>query len=139
MTATLDQFDYKLELIDTTKGEYVIDDKSSPPFDPTATYYLVLFQRNCPSARATVKAVGEVPVPVADAGPDAQPDVKEAGPLADAQPEGGEPVAPAAEGSVEGGTCGCSAVGRTSGSMLAGIMLSLAALAGARSRRRRTD
>ncbi|MBI5531951.1 MAG: hypothetical protein HY898_04495 [Deltaproteobacteria bacterium] len=135
MSLELDQHDYKLEHIDKATGEFTIDDKSNPPFDPTATYYMVIFQRNCPTSQATVKAAGVVPVP--DAGPDAPPDVTEAGPIVEAGADSAEPTEPAADGSVEGGSCGCRTVGGANGATLAGMMLSIAAIAAARSRRRR--
>jgi len=39
-----------------TSGELIIDASSTPPFDPTASYYAVIVHQNCPTALASISA-----------------------------------------------------------------------------------
>jgi hypothetical protein len=143
MSLSLDQYDYALEHINKAKGEIIIDAKSTPAFDPTALYDLVIFHRNCPSARAVVKVAAEVAVP--DAGPDATldapPPAKEAGPLKDGgKVDAGAPVDPLQDkASVEGGGCGCHAAGSLNPRFATGMLFCTALVMAARRRRRRAD
>ncbi|WP_156338631.1 hypothetical protein [Chondromyces crocatus] len=45
---------WKLENINSSYGELVIDENSNPPFDPAKTYYIVIGDDSCPSSRVTV-------------------------------------------------------------------------------------
>ncbi len=41
-------YDYAEEHLDQRTGEIVIDENSDPPFDPNATYHMVIGHQNCP-------------------------------------------------------------------------------------------
>lgn len=49
-------YDYAVEGIVGTAGSIVIDEHSDPPFDPAASYYLVITHRNCPGVVAGIAA-----------------------------------------------------------------------------------
>jgi hypothetical protein len=48
------QFDYQLVNLSETSAELTIDASSTPPFDPTKTYYMVIGNQNCPAVNATI-------------------------------------------------------------------------------------
>ena len=49
-------FDYSVEHLRAKSGELVIDADSSPPFDPSASYHVVMTHRNCPGVAAQFSA-----------------------------------------------------------------------------------
>ncbi len=53
---TPNKYDYAVEHITATTGELVLDETSSPPFDPSKTYYMVIGHQNCPLTTAVVSA-----------------------------------------------------------------------------------
>jgi Zn-dependent metalloprotease len=128
-----DQFDHAVTHITQPKGELVIDGSSQPPLDPTATYYMVILQRNCPTAQALVSVVTEQEP--ADAGTDVEE--PEAGPEQDAGPDAGQPaVNNGTDTTVGGGACACRAAGH-GGASRGALLFAAAALAAARRRRAR--
>jgi MYXO-CTERM domain-containing protein len=90
-------YDYAVEDITLPTGEIVIDEFSDPPFDPSASYHMVIGQQNCPNVTAIV-STNAVP----------------------GEPVGGEGGAGGAGGMDQGGPiivddgCGCEAVGANS-------------------------
>jgi len=59
---------YRIEHLTGTQGELVIDANSSPPFDPSQTYYMVIGDQNCPASRVTVTSDTQGPPPVTTTG-----------------------------------------------------------------------
>jgi len=127
---TVKDFDYKVTGFTGTTGELVIDANSTPAFDPTASYHIVIVHQNCPMVTATLH------VEAAPSG------VGGAGGSGGAGGEGGTaPVTPPRDDVVVDNGCGCrigatDANGQSTG---AGAWALLAALVplGAVSRRRR--
>lgn len=131
-----DEFDHSVKELTTATGEITIDSKSSPAFDPTQPYDMVIMHRNCPSAEVKVEVVtsGEIPAePMPEAGPDAQVEEDADVPEEDS----GEPGIPATGEPSDDGGCGCRTAPSRSSSWAGVIGLGLAAAAVARSRRRR--
>ncbi|HSN97294.1 MAG TPA: hypothetical protein VLS89_03315 [Candidatus Nanopelagicales bacterium] len=46
---------WRVENLNGTTGELVIDANSTPPFDPNQTYYMVIGDQSCPPSRMTVR------------------------------------------------------------------------------------
>ncbi|MBI5534266.1 MAG: hypothetical protein HY898_16195 [Deltaproteobacteria bacterium] len=132
-------FDYSIKNISADNGALVIDDKSDPPFDPSATYTMVIGHQNCPSGSATV-SVEALTATGPDAGPEAGPDAPlpvDAGkdstapkPDSGVKSDAGNPPPMAIDDGVEagGGACSCRTAGRTSSATGALSLLAMALL-----------
>jgi MYXO-CTERM domain-containing protein len=94
----LSDYDHAVEGISTTSGELVIDASSDPPFDPSATYHVVLVHQNCPTAEALIEL--DEPGPPTGAGGSGGSASSGAGGVG-----GGDGPAPLPPVEVEG--CGC--------------------------------
>jgi MYXO-CTERM domain-containing protein len=118
-------FDYSIDGVTATSGEIVIDASSDPPFDPNATYHVVLVHQNCPSAIATIATSSDL----GQGGEGGQGGTG-------AGVGGGSPADPGAPTVIEDG-CGCRIVG--GGSDLGGLtgLTGLAGLFGLALYRRR--
>ncbi|MCA9617585.1 MAG: hypothetical protein KC731_01100 [Myxococcales bacterium] len=53
-------YDYSLEGLTGPQGEIVIDATSSPPFDPSLSYHVVVVHQNCPTATGVLSTDAEV-------------------------------------------------------------------------------
>ncbi len=110
------EFDHAVTNITTDSGSIVVDGQSEPPFDPNATYYLVITHRNCPGVEATISAEA-VPTEELDAGTEGDSGV-----------DAGEAPNSESSGEVAGG-CGCRAGAKqTSGLSAVFLLLGLALL-----------
>lgn len=110
------EFDRSVTNITTESGSIVVDGQSEPPFDPNATYYLVITHRNCPGVEATISAEA-IPTVELDAGTEN-----------DSGLDPGEAPSSASSGDVAGG-CGCRAGAKqTSGFSAVFLLLGLALL-----------
>ncbi|HNS99288.1 MAG TPA: hypothetical protein PKL73_20180 [Polyangiaceae bacterium] len=67
--------DYMLNPITDTHAQLVIDADSTPPFDPSATYYAAILSENCWGASLHVEA-NPPETPPADAGADVAPEAE---------------------------------------------------------------
>lgn len=65
------QYDYESEWFTDPNGELVINDASTPPFDPSQTYHFILVHQNCPTAEAVITVESAPAAPPPDAGVDA--------------------------------------------------------------------
>ena len=109
-------FDHAVTNITIDSGSIVVDGQSEPPFDPNATYYLVITHRNCPGVEATISAAA---IP---------PEELDAGTGGDSGLDAGEGPNSASSGDVAGG-CGCqSGAKQTSGFSAVLLLLGLALL-----------
>jgi MYXO-CTERM domain-containing protein len=130
-----DVFEYSKLLTNQNLAELVIDKSSSPPFDPSLSYVMVVGSKNCQGATVSVTASGKLPVP--DAGPEAGPEGgKDA--ASDAKKDGAaRDGAAAAEDLAEmaGGSCACRSAGpRAAGVPLPALLAALALAGGLRRR-----
>lgn len=119
----LGEYDYAATEITTPQGELVIDANSTPPFDPNATYHMVIVHQNCPNTIATVNL--SEPMGVGGAG---------GAPGTGGSSSSGPPATP--EDTTVESDCGCELPGRSDDSYGGLAAAALLALAFASRRRR---
>ncbi|MEJ7731902.1 MAG: MYXO-CTERM sorting domain-containing protein [Polyangiaceae bacterium] len=130
---SVSQFDWSAEHLTTKNGELIIDASSTPPFDPNATYHMVIGNSNCPITVATITATVPTSSGEGGAGGDggAGPASSSAASTASSGGTGGQATPAEDDG------CGCRIPGGSPPAPRSALLgLALAALvAGARRRR----
>ncbi len=132
---TVDLSDYSV-VATTEQGELIIDASSTPPFDPSATYDIVVVNRSCPDLQMVLTANPHVPVDPGEggggAGAGGQPANGGGGATGEGgQGGGGEPTDDTDDG------CGCKVVGGAGAADHGPTAIALAALAAVAIRTRR--
>lgn len=65
-----DTFDYSAPELTTNGATLIIDENSTPPFDPNTTYHVAIGHQNCSDTVASITATNTVPLPDMATSPD---------------------------------------------------------------------